>query len=499
MVLVIHGWASGMPVVWGSLVLHATWILLYSRGDRKGRRPAHTFADYFWVFAVVGTVNAFTFGQIGGDRDGEPNFTHQLQQDNWQLVLFAISAGALEVFGDALMLFAAAYLGVGVGPCIHTSVTIALATTLSWLIDERVERPYMIFPGIVFAVTAILLGAIASYSYEKDKADGCAHDEGASSGTMSTTPQPSDSGKRTVGQQGKSAAPAAIRPTVTLRQIYAVEEGRNTEVLQVPAKAESAQSAVSRAHGRQRHPLDSGTTGATSPSLPQSVEGGGRQESQPLDDHSISRIADGGSEGSGNEDEGIESCAASSQSDAQAAGKRHITLGLIAAVSGGALIGCFSPAFAVSLSDIFRLLPPNVATLTVFTAGFYNYLSLSIVGMTLAFFMFRFPPLQTKRSNIRTWLSDNNTRLTTILAAVVLCFAEEMMFLAGRALGFAASNGVQLYPMLSGAFGLLYLGEFRGCSRRTKRLLIVQYASYATGIGLLVGASVKMPLPELGE
>lgn len=40
-------------------------------------------------------------------------------------------------------------------------------TVLNWFIDLRVERPYLIFPGILFAVAAIALSALAHQSHEK--------------------------------------------------------------------------------------------------------------------------------------------------------------------------------------------------------------------------------------------------------------------------------------------------------------------------------------------
>ncbi len=48
---------------------------------------------------------------------------------------------------------------------IRCFTTIA-ATTVNWLIDRRVEKPYLIFPGIVFAVAAIVLGALSHRSHQ---------------------------------------------------------------------------------------------------------------------------------------------------------------------------------------------------------------------------------------------------------------------------------------------------------------------------------------------
>ncbi len=64
--------------------------------------------------------------QIGGPKQGRPNFTDQLGQANGPLVGFAIAGGVTLAVGDVCMQFSVALLGLSVGPAAINALTIVI-------------------------------------------------------------------------------------------------------------------------------------------------------------------------------------------------------------------------------------------------------------------------------------------------------------------------------------------------------------------------------------
>jgi hypothetical protein len=71
--------------------------------EQSGRLPSHTFLDYTLIYLLFATSTALTLGQLGpasvSTLGQSLNFLDQLQQDNWQLVLFALAGGACLALG----------------------------------------------------------------------------------------------------------------------------------------------------------------------------------------------------------------------------------------------------------------------------------------------------------------------------------------------------------------------------------------------------------------
>ena len=69
--------------------------------------------------------------QIGGPKQGRPNFTDQLGQANGPLVGFAVAGGVTLAVGDVCMQFSVALLGLLVGPAAINALTIVIGEP-SW-------------------------------------------------------------------------------------------------------------------------------------------------------------------------------------------------------------------------------------------------------------------------------------------------------------------------------------------------------------------------------
>ncbi len=65
--------------------------------------------------------------QIGGPKQGRPNFTDQLGQANGPLVGFAVAGGVTLAVGDVCMQFSVALLGLSVGPAAINALTMLQA------------------------------------------------------------------------------------------------------------------------------------------------------------------------------------------------------------------------------------------------------------------------------------------------------------------------------------------------------------------------------------
>lgn len=69
-------------------------------------------------------VWTFTGAQIGGPKQGRPNFIDQLGQSNGPLVGFALAGGVTLAVGDVCMIFSVALLGLAVGPAAISALSI---------------------------------------------------------------------------------------------------------------------------------------------------------------------------------------------------------------------------------------------------------------------------------------------------------------------------------------------------------------------------------------
>lgn len=86
--------------------IHPTtiWFGAYpDQVEQSGRLPSHTFLDYTLTYLLFAASTALTLGQLGPAATSplgqSLNFLDQLQQDNWQLVLFALAGGACLALG----------------------------------------------------------------------------------------------------------------------------------------------------------------------------------------------------------------------------------------------------------------------------------------------------------------------------------------------------------------------------------------------------------------
>ena len=89
-------------------------VLQYGISEWRMNQIALAWHQYYAVFWL----------QIGGPKQGRPNFVDQLGQSNGPLVAFALAGGMSLAVGDVCMMFSVALLGLAVGPAAVNALSI---------------------------------------------------------------------------------------------------------------------------------------------------------------------------------------------------------------------------------------------------------------------------------------------------------------------------------------------------------------------------------------
>ncbi|KAK9815205.1 hypothetical protein WJX73_010931 [Symbiochloris irregularis] len=125
--------------------------------ERKGRHPAHTYFDFSLGYLAVAVVAALTLGEFGAsDPANNINFIEQLKQDNGACVGFAMAAGAFVQFGNFGVQWGCALCGVIITMAANGSLIVVIGTTLNWFLDDKVNKPELLFPGIGCFLIAVI-------------------------------------------------------------------------------------------------------------------------------------------------------------------------------------------------------------------------------------------------------------------------------------------------------------------------------------------------------
>ena len=88
---IVEDKGGAVALMIAALVFLGTWPALLNLLERRGRNPVHTYLDYSVTNFLVAVLIAFTLGQIGGPKPGQPNFTIQLSQVNGMLYYTILS------------------------------------------------------------------------------------------------------------------------------------------------------------------------------------------------------------------------------------------------------------------------------------------------------------------------------------------------------------------------------------------------------------------------
>lgn len=148
-----------------SLFFLGTWPAIMTLLERRGRLPQYTYLDYTITNLLAAVIIAFTFGEIGNK---EPNFLHQLSQDNWPSVLFAMAGGMVLSIGNLSTQYAWAFVGLSVVEVITSSITVVIGTTLNYFLDDKINKAQILFPGVGCFLIAVCLGSAVHASNSND-------------------------------------------------------------------------------------------------------------------------------------------------------------------------------------------------------------------------------------------------------------------------------------------------------------------------------------------
>ncbi|CAL4906475.1 unnamed protein product [Urochloa decumbens] len=151
-----------------SLFLLGTWLALLTLLQRRGRVPQHTYLDYSFTNLLAAVVIVVKIGQAGESMPGVPDFFTQLSQDNWPSVLMAMAGGLALSLGNLVSQYAWAFAGLSVTNIICSRMTVVVGTTINYLLDGRINRAEVLFPGVACFLIAVFHGAAVHSSNAKD-------------------------------------------------------------------------------------------------------------------------------------------------------------------------------------------------------------------------------------------------------------------------------------------------------------------------------------------
>ncbi|XP_021756852.1 ureide permease 2-like isoform X2 [Chenopodium quinoa] len=158
-----------------SLLFLGTWPAVLAFLERRGRLPQHTYLDYSITNLLAAVIIALTLGQMGDDKPGMPNFITQLYQDNWPSVLFAMVGGVVLSIGNLSTQYAWALVGLSVVEVVSASITVVIGTTLNYFLDDKINKAYILFPGVACFLIAVILGSLVHSSNASDNKKKLSH------------------------------------------------------------------------------------------------------------------------------------------------------------------------------------------------------------------------------------------------------------------------------------------------------------------------------------
>ncbi|ERN14414.1 hypothetical protein AMTRI_Chr13g124170 [Amborella trichopoda] len=165
---VVEDKGGAIALMFAALFFLGTWPFVLALLERRGRLPQHTYLDYSITNLLAAIIIAFTFGEIGRSKPGEPNFLTQLSQDNWPSVCFAMAGGLVLSIGNLSTQYAWAYVGLSVTEVVSSCITVVVGTTMNYFLDDRINRAEILFPGVGCFVIAVCLGSAVHSSNKAD-------------------------------------------------------------------------------------------------------------------------------------------------------------------------------------------------------------------------------------------------------------------------------------------------------------------------------------------
>lgn len=172
------------------------------------------------------------------------------------------------------------------------------------------------------------------------------------------------------------------------------------------------------------------------------------------------------------------------------AGQKTTPKGIALSVASGLLLGVFYPFVARSMSIDFANLEPG-------KLGPYSAIVLACLGILLSSFLWNsivmLKPFVGEPVALGDYFTKGSPRLHAIgiLGGLIWCLGFSLSIVACGAAGYAISYGLgQGATMVAAAWGVFIWKEFREAPPKANRLLVLMFAFYIIGLGLIISSRV---------
>ncbi|MDH5400124.1 MAG: GRP family sugar transporter [Cyclobacteriaceae bacterium] len=165
------------------------------------------------------------------------------------------------------------------------------------------------------------------------------------------------------------------------------------------------------------------------------------------------------------------------------------TRGILISVIAGVLMSLFYRFVAKSMAADF--INPEAGMLTPYTA-----VVIFSIGILISNFLFNTilmkKPIEGRPVSYGDYFSGNfKTHLTGVLGGVIWCIGMSLNIIAAGKAGYAISYGLgQGATLVAALWGVLIWKEFKNVSPRTNTYLLLMFACFIVGLGLIVYAGM---------
>ena len=166
-------------------------------------------------------------------------------------------------------------------------------------------------------------------------------------------------------------------------------------------------------------------------------------------------------------------------------------MGLWIATLGGLCFGFFSPAFNIAVHDTFDWTSQGTGLPVVKANAWFafSFVLTSLCGNV--YLLHRGSQHSSLRTLLRCYLFSEpfKRRALSLVAGLICAIGNSLQFQGGKMVGYATSDLVQAYPLVSTLWDIFFFGEFLPCSVRLQMWMAGMYTSYIVGVILLAASS----------
>ena len=168
----------------------------------------------------------------------------------------------------------------------------------------------------------------------------------------------------------------------------------------------------------------------------------------------------------------------------------HSRKGIVVAILAGILMSLFY-RFVVMGMDIVNFTSPAEGKFTPYTAVFIFSIGVLASNVIFNTLVMRFPFVGEPVSYGSYFRGSLATHATGMLGGAIWCLGTGLSYIAsgqaGPAISYALGQGA---PMIAALWGIFAWKEFRGASRSVHNLLLTMFASFITGLALIIVAGM---------